>query len=72
MAASSAAGRTGLATNAFMPAARQRSRSPAVACAVTATIGVVASGPPVLGLRIAAAASKPSMPGIWTSMRMTS
>ena len=40
MASSSACGRTGLATKAFMPTARQRSRSLDIAWAVTATIGV--------------------------------
>ena len=54
-----------------MPAARQRSRSPAMACAVMATIGVRR---PVAGSasRMRRVASKPSISGICTSIRMRS
>ena len=54
-----------------MPAARQRSRSPVIACAVIATIGTCA---PVSRSRsrMAAVASRPPISGIWTSMRIAS
>jgi hypothetical protein len=54
-----------------MPAARQRSRSPFMAWAVRAMIGMC---PPVFisSVRMAAVASKPPNSGIWTSMSTTS
>ena len=52
-----------------MPAARHRSRSPDIACAVNAMIG---TWPPVSRsrARIAAVASSPPISGIWTSIRI--
>ena len=49
-----------------MPASRQRSRSPFMACAVMATMGRCSV--PRSRLRIAAVAAKPSSSGIWQSM----
>ena len=54
-----------------MPAPRQRSRSPFIACAVTPTMGTRPPRP-VSSPRIALVASRPSISGICTSMRMTS
>ena len=54
-----------------MPAARQRSRSPRIALAVSAMIGV--RGRAALALRgCTRVASKPSICGIWQSMRTAS
>ncbi len=44
-----------------MPAARQRSRSPGIALAVSATIGVRRPFSPLRAARMARVASKPSM-----------
>ena len=51
-----------------MPAARQRSRLPSMAFAVSAMIAT--RGPPVLASRrrISAVAVRPSMTGIWQSI----
>src|SRR5438477_284503 len=54
-----------------MPAARQRSRSPLIACAVIAMI-LVRSPVSISRARIAAVASKPPISGICTSIRITS
>ena len=54
-----------------MPAARQRSRSPFIAWAVMAMIGM-APCPTPRAARIAAVASKPSISGICTSISTTS
>lgn len=64
-------GRSGFATYASIPAARHASRSPVMALAVSATIGV--RRPVVRSCsRMAAVASNPVIPGICTSMRMMS
>jgi hypothetical protein len=60
---------TGFARYASIPAARQRSSSPFIAFAVTATIGVRACEPPCLAsaARIWRESSCPSMRGMWMS-----
>ena len=64
----SSLGLTGLATWSSIPAARQRSRSPCMALAVMATMGVWADSPSIF--RIKAVASNPSTSGIWRSMKI--
>ena len=51
-----------------MPAARQRSRSPGIAFAVSATIGARRPFEPASRPRMARVASKPSITGIWQSI----
>ena len=52
-----------------MPAATQASRSPGIALPVSATMGTRA--PCGSAARIARAAARPSITGIWQSMRMS-
>ena len=71
MVENSSSGLSGFETYASMPAARHCSRSPAIACAVSAMIGM---WPPVprSRARMAAVASSPPISGICTSIRITS
>ena len=55
-----------------MPDSRQRSRSPLMALAVMARIGTRTSPPAASRSRIRRVAWKPSISGIWQSMRMMS
>ena len=55
-----------------MPAARQRSRSPAIACAVIATMRRGARRWRARDSRMPPVASKPPISGIWTSIRTRS
>ena len=64
-------GRIGFGVNWSIPAARQVSRSPAIARAVMATIGMCSWLVASIS-RIAAVASRPFISGIWTSIRTTS
>jgi hypothetical protein len=70
MAFSRVARLIGLAMWSSMPAAMQRSRSPGMACAVSASSGTAACRPG--NLRIARAADRPSSSGMDTSIRIRS
>ena len=77
MVSSSCSMTSGLAANAFMPAARHCSRSSVAALAVNAMIGMSScvyrgNRPAASSSRISRAAVSPSISGIWQSIRIAS
>ena len=69
-AVATASNRTGFVMKSSIPAAMHRSRSPSMAAAVMAMIGMWLSDPS--NRRMAAVASYPSISGIWQSMSTAS